>query len=250
MLSAAERIAAALGTGSRGGEARADTCQARADTCQARGDRNDGGTTAHAGTIDRLLLPTPPSVRGAVEAHLRSRPVGSLHAELVADTDRHDAYARSRLALACCGTVNVELALARLPQVAVYRSSRLTSWYVRHVLHPSTPYATLPNIMSHRADGGGPRSAGTGACSAAAAGGSAAAAPVSRVAHIPELLFEACTAEAIADEAVRLLRDPREAEAQVAAAAAALRELVPRDAAGHELSPATVAARTLLRHLP
>ena len=68
--------------------------------------------------------------------------------------------------------------------------------------------------------------------------------------RIPELLFEACTAEAIAREVVRLLRDPREAQAQVDAASDAVGELVTRDGEGRVRSPATVAARALLRHLP
>ncbi|KOO28249.1 ATP-dependent RNA helicase [Chrysochromulina tobinii] len=34
------------------------------------------------------------------------------------DSERHRAYAHSRLAIACCGTVNVELARARVPQEA------------------------------------------------------------------------------------------------------------------------------------
>ena len=121
-----------------------------------------------------------------------------------------------------------------MPQVAVYRSSRLTSWFVRHILRPSTPYATLPNILQGLLHG-----------RVRAAEGQE---EVRR--RIPELLFEACTAEAIAREVVRLLRDPREAQAQVDAASDAVGELVTRDEEGRVRSPATVAARALLRHLP
>ena len=186
------------------------------------------------GIIDHLLLPVPLSLHDAVEAHLRARPPGSLRAQVLHDSERHRAYAHSRLAIACCGTVNVELARARVPQVAVYRSSRLTSWFVRHILRPSTPYATLPNILQGLLHG-----------RVRAAEGQE---EVRR--RIPELLFEACTAEAIAREVVRLLRDPREAQAQVDAASDAVGELVTRDEEGRVRSPATVAARALLRHLP
>ena len=190
--------------------------------------------TPSTGIIDHLLLPVPLSLRDAVEAHLRARPPGSLRAQVLHDSERHRAYAHSRLAIACCGTVNVELARARVPQVAVYRSSRLTSWFVRHILRPSTPYATLPNILQ-----------GLGQGRVRAAEGQEG---VRR--RIPELLFEACTAEAIAREVVRLLRDPREAQGQVDAASDAVGELVTKDEDGRVRSPATVAARALLRHLP
>lgn len=190
--------------------------------------------TPSTGIIDHLLLPVPLSLRDAVEAHLRARPPGSLRAQVLQDSERHRAYAHSRLAIACCGTVNVELARARVPQVAVYRSSRLTSWFVRHILRPSTPYATLPNILQ-----------GLGQGRVRAAEGQEG---VRR--RIPELLFEACTAEAIAREVVRLLRDPREAQGQVDAASDAVGELVTKDEDGRVRSPATVAARALLRHLP
>ena len=71
------------------------------------------------GIIDHLLLPVPLSLHDAVEAHLRARPPGSLRAQVLHDSERHRAYAHSRLAIACCGTVNVELARARVPQVGL-----------------------------------------------------------------------------------------------------------------------------------
>jgi lipid A disaccharide synthetase len=71
------------------------------------------------GIIDHLLLPVPLSLHDAVEAHLRARPPGSLRAQVLHDSERHRAYAHSRLAIACCGTVNVELARARVPQVSL-----------------------------------------------------------------------------------------------------------------------------------
>lgn len=85
-----------------------------------------------------LLLPTLPSLRPQVEARLRARPEGSIPAVVVDAAERYASYGACRLAIACSGTVSLELALSRTPQLVVYRSSRLTSWVVRHWLQPTT----------------------------------------------------------------------------------------------------------------
>ena len=219
--------------------------------------------------IDRLLLPTPPAVRAAVEAHLCGRPEGGLRAVVTSsERERHDAFGTSRLALACCGTVNVELARARTPQVAVYRSSRVTSWIVRHLLRPTTPYATLPNILRSRAWQS--TLAADAAPSSSSSPWTGAPPPTSRAkgdasfdgarthdegpsrtpALIPELLFEQCTADAIASAAIGLLADPSAAAAQAQASAQAIESMVARDTNGCPVQSATAAARALLHHLP
>ena len=256
MLKAAEQIAAGVVEGSRmeGGRMEGSWDERAYGTIagcahDGRGFTDDDAPSAwrtelpHAsrahrgyGSIEQLLLPTPPSVRALVEAHLRTRPPGALPATVVADTDRHHVFAQSHLALACCGTVNVELANARLPQVALYRSSRLTSWVVRRLIRPTIPFATLPNIIRHF------QHEEVGACAPSAA------ATVKDA--IPECLFEACTADAVAEEALGLLRNPRAAVAQADAAHEAVRSLVPREPDGRELTSATIAARALMRHLP
>lgn len=186
------------------------------------------------GAISRLLLPAPPSVRTLVEEYVHARPHGSLPAVVASDGTRHAAYAASCLALACSGTVNVELAAAGTPQVALYRSSRLTSLIVRHVLRPTIRHATLPNLLNtHPAYHSLHPPAGAS----------------QRHGLIPELLFEEATAEAVAEAALRLLHDPAKMEAQVAASARALESLSVKDAAGRAVPSATVAARALLRHL-
>ena len=175
------------------------------------------------GAIDQLLLPAPPSVRSLVEETIRARPSSSLPALVTTDRMRHRAYRASRLALACSGTVNVELALARTPQVALYRSNRLTSFVVRHIVRPTVQHATLPNILNAR-DG-------------------------EASALIPELLFEECTSDAVADEAIRLLANPEAAKAQVAASERVLHQLAVREDDGRVVPSATVAARALLRRV-
>lgn len=107
---------------------------------------------------------------------------------------RHRAYVKSSVALVCCGTVNVELAKVRVPQVALYRSNCLTSLVVRRLVKPSVHHATLPNILKMRG---------------------APAARKGDNTHIPELLFEQCTSEGVAEAALRLLAEPVAANAQV-----------------------------------
>eukprot|EP00965_Chrysotila_dentata_P253938 6211521-Pleurochrysis_carterae.AAC.1 len=138
---------------------------------------------------------------------------------VVEGAEKRGAYAASALALAACGTVNVELAAARVPQIALYRTSRLSSWLIRSVLRPTLRHATLPNILLNRT-------------------------------VIPELLFERCNAVETANAAIKLLTSPEEAAAQ-------RRELYPlksmlqaEDDAGVHVSSASVAAHTLIPYLP
>ena len=211
MLDAAERIAHAL----------------------AQRDRHDGRSQLPAHSIDRLLLPAPPSVRALVEAHVRSRPPGSLRAVVTSEVSRHAAYRASSLALACCGTVNTELARAGTPQVAMYRSNVLTSLIVRRLLRPAIQHAALPNIMNVRRSEAVAEDAAT--CSDVL---------------IPEVLFEECTAQAVAHAGIELLTDPDRAERQLATAARSLESLAVRDAHGAAVPSSTIAARALLQHLP
>lgn len=64
------------------------------------------------------------------------------------DGDKYDAFAASCAALACSGTVSVELAMAGLPTVIAYKASPLTVALYRHFI--KTKYVTLLNIMRKR----------------------------------------------------------------------------------------------------
>ncbi|MFW5680935.1 MAG: lipid-A-disaccharide synthase, partial [Pseudomonadota bacterium] len=71
----------------------------------------------------RCVLPTPPARAAQVEAATRDWP-----APLVVEANperRFARYAEADLALAASGTVGLELALARLPTVVLYRTSWL-----------------------------------------------------------------------------------------------------------------------------
>ncbi len=85
--------------------------------------------------------------------------------------------AAADLALTKSGTVNLELALQRIPQVVFYRVSPVTAWIARHLLKFSIPFMSPPNLVLME--------------------------PI-----VPELLQEAATADRIAQEALRLLQNP------------------------------------------
>ena len=95
---------------------------------------------------------------------------------------RFDAYARADLALAASGTVGLELALARLPTVVLYRTSRLTAALARRLIR--VPHVSLLNLIAGRE-------------------------------VVPELLQERCTGGDLAAVAGRLLDDRAAWHAQV-----------------------------------
>lgn len=64
------------------------------------------------------------------------------------DRDKYDAFAASTAALACSGTVALELALARLPAIIAYRVSPVTAFLYRRFI--KARFANLVNIMHDR----------------------------------------------------------------------------------------------------
>jgi lipid-A-disaccharide synthase len=95
---------------------------------------------------------------------------------------RFDAYARADLAFAASGTVGLELALARLPTVVLYRTNPLTAALARRLIR--VPHVSLLNLIAGRE-------------------------------VVPELLQEGCTGAGLAAAAARLLGDGRAWWAQV-----------------------------------
>ncbi|MFZ9736489.1 MAG: lipid-A-disaccharide synthase [Prochlorotrichaceae cyanobacterium] len=87
------------------------------------------------------------------------------------------AIAAADLALTKSGTVNLELALQRIPQVVCYRVSPVTAWIARNILRFSIPFMSPPNLVLME--------------------------PI-----VPELLQEEVTAERICAAALRILQDP------------------------------------------
>jgi lipid-A-disaccharide synthase len=108
-------------------------------------------------------------------------------------TERYDAYAASWLAIAASGTVSLEVALAGLPSITIYRTGPLTAWLARRLTR--APHVNMVNLILGRP-------------------------------AIPELLQEDCRPDRIAAAAVRLLGDEalrRDQEAALAEAVARLR---------------------------
>ncbi len=65
--------------------------------------------------------------------------------KLVDSKQRYVAYQASDIALACSGTVTLELALLNVPMVVFYRMSRLSYYFAKMVIQ--TPYVSLCNIL-------------------------------------------------------------------------------------------------------
>ena len=108
-------------------------------------------------------------------------------------TERFDAYAASWLAIAASGAVSLEVALAGLPGITIYRTGPLTAWFARRLTR--VPHVNMVNLILGRP-------------------------------AIPELLQEDCRPDRIATAAVRLIGDEalrRDQEAALAEAAGRLR---------------------------
>lgn len=177
-----------------------------------------------------MLVPAVRSVRPVVDEVLHRLRDSAVNVHVIDPAERHSAYQTSVLALACCGTVNVELAISGTPQVAVWRANWLTHLIIRRVLRPTVPYATLPNLLAHHLRHGTLDSPGD--------------AP-----PIHECLFERCAAEPIAEAALQLLTSKEAAAAQIAALGPVMDCLTARDSCGVSVMPSTVAARALLHHV-
>lgn len=134
-----------------------------------------------------VVIPAAPTVAETIKAQVAGWP-HRVHV-VEGEAAKLDAMRAATFALACSGTVTLELALAGCPMVVGYRLDALTAFIaLRFLLR--TPYITLFNI--------------------------AAQAFVA-----PELLQDACNGEALAREARLRLDDPelraRQVEAQFAA---------------------------------
>ena len=99
------------------------------------------------------------------------------------DRDKYDALAASQAALACSGTVALELALAGLPAAIAYKINPLTYQIVRRVIR--VRFVNLVNLMHDRL-------------------------------VMPELLQNDCTPEKLADAVGELLSNEESRQKQIA----------------------------------
>ena len=182
---------------------------------------------SRAGEIDRLMpvlrettellgdrypdlayvLPTVSHMEARVRKHL----VGWARQPIVVtgETEKFDAFAASNVAIAASGTVALELAMARIPNVIIYKMNPVTSWLARRLV--KSKYVNLVNILLDEE-------------------------------AVPELLLENCRAEWIADETSKLLSDAEAVSRQRQRLGDALAKLG-RDG----LSPSRAAAKVVLR---
>ncbi|WP_048646265.1 lipid-A-disaccharide synthase [Nitratireductor soli] len=105
-----------------------------------------GKTARHlveAGHDFHILIPTVPHVAAMVEEASHAWPV---QPEIILDTERKwRAFAEADAALACSGTVSLELALARVPSVICYK----TDLAARALIPLITVWsAALPNLIA------------------------------------------------------------------------------------------------------
>jgi lipid-A-disaccharide synthase len=120
----------------------------------------------------RVVIPAAPGFTATLKDLSRDWLVPVTITE--SDRDKYDAFAASRAALACSGTVALELAMACLPAVIAYKISALTYAAFRRLI--KVKYVNLVNLMHDR--------------------------PV-----VPELLQSDCTADKLADAVDKLLSD-------------------------------------------
>jgi len=124
-------------------------------------------------------VPTVATVEDMVRAAARDWPVPA--AVVRGEEAKHDAFAAAAAAMACSGTVALELALAGLPGVVAYRASPVTAAIVRRMIR--VRFANLVNIMHDRE-------------------------------AVPELLQERATGANLAEAVGRLLDDASAVDAQ------------------------------------
>ena len=94
----------------------------------------------------QIVVPTVPHLKNRVATEVAT---WGLPAHIVeGEKEKTDAFAASRAALACSGTVALELALARLPSVIAYKINGLTALLYRRFIRVA--YVNLINIMHNR----------------------------------------------------------------------------------------------------
>lgn len=128
-----------------------------------------------------VVIPVVGHLRARVEAASAPWPVRVIVTE--GDTEKYDAFKASRAALACSGTVAIELAMAQLPSVTAYKISAMTYRLYRRLIKVN--FANLVNIMHNSM-------------------------------IVPELLQQNCTPEQLASTISELLTDDAIRQKQIA----------------------------------
>lgn len=138
----------------------------------------------------QVVLPVADSVSSRVKAAVAGWPF-RVHV-VEGEVEKREALRASDLALACSGTVTLEVAQAGVPMVVAYRLGAVTHFIAQFLIR--TPWVVLFNIAA-------------------------------RDFVAPELIQQACTGPRLAAELDRRLRDPALRNAQVTAQNAALDQM-------------------------
>lgn len=138
----------------------------------------------------QVVLPVAESVADRVKAAVAGWPL-RVHV-VEGEEEKREALRAGDLALACSGTVTLEVAQAGVPMVVAYRLGSVTHFVARFLIR--TPWVVLFNIAA-------------------------------RDFVAPELIQDDCTGPRLAAELDRRLRDPAFRRAQVAAQDAALDQM-------------------------
>lgn len=94
----------------------------------------------------RVVLPTVETVREKIEPVVAKWKVPVMI--VTGEMARYDAFAASNLALAASGTVSLELAMAQVPHVIVYKMNWLTGKLAAPILKRKIKFVNLINILA------------------------------------------------------------------------------------------------------
>ena len=94
----------------------------------------------------QIVLPTVETVEAEIRQIVSSWSVGPII--VTGDSEKFAAFAASDAAIAASGTVALELAMARLPYVTIYKFNALTAFIGRLLV--KTPFVNIINILLDR----------------------------------------------------------------------------------------------------
>jgi lipid-A-disaccharide synthase len=161
----------------------------------------------------QIVLPTVETVEAEIHQAVSSWPVSPII--VTGDNEKFAAFAASDVAIAASGTVALELALARVPYVTIYKFNALTAFIGRRLV--KTPFVNIINILKGQE-------------------------------VVPELIQEDCESHTIASHIAGFLEDGETALAQIESFDQAVAQLQSVDEVPSEKA-ATVVLDIIAQHV-
>lgn len=93
-----------------------------------------------------IVIPTLPHLKETIGKFFEGKGINPIL--VFGESEKFNAFAASRVAIAASGTVSLELALTDTPHIIAYKLSPVSAWLARHLVH--TPYVNLVNILLKR----------------------------------------------------------------------------------------------------